>query len=1366
MIHSIPNYPIFGSIHCISTRVKSHFAFRSLKKSVFILMLLSGIGSVLFAQTSSQNFIVNGSFTPSSSGVTVIKVECWGGGGAGGGHENNNTLGGGGGAGGAYSSKVMQVTYGTSYPVTVAVAKPGGIGNGTKGDPSWFNTLATVYAEGGAGGSKPNSGIAAGGIGTSASSIGDSKYSGGNGASGTTIIGGAGGGGAGSTGIGGSAAGITAGTGINIGGGNGGAGRTTEGNGNAGITYGGGGGGAFIPNETDHSGGNGAAGLVVISWGGNYYKSKTTGDWNTASTWLVSPDNVTWINATTAPTNTAVSIQIISGHTVTVNAAATASSLLVDGSLTITGTNTLTPDNATINGTVTVQNTASFIKGSGPITFNNGSTYNHNEDGGTIPTATWNIASTCLITGTIAASPLGFNQRFGNFSWNCPNHKDWVRLTPVTGLFIRGNLTLINTGSTGSTDAPSDLAIHTDTLTIGGDLIITGGVYRICYNLNCTISIKGNVSITGGQLLMNSSNAGSNMTGTLNVAGNFTFTGGTINSRASSTTPINNIVFNGSGGVQLYKSGGTVTSTANSNAINFTVASPAFLQMATGTSPGIISANTTTNPANTIFNLLSGATLGISSKDGITTATTSTGNIQTTTRNFYTGANYTYNGTANQNIGTGFPTNLTGKLTIDDAGFAVTLDNARTIASGGSVNLVAGSFVNGTNLTMANTSTINRSEGTMTSAPTGTGIYNVNYTGNLKNTGNELAGTGLNNVSVNLTSGQTLILDQNRIPSGNVTINTGSILDLKTFTLNHSGSAGTLTVAGSLSVGGGSGGQAGSNFPSNYSVMNMAGGTVNYNNTSSAQIIYAVPTPFYNNLTLSNPAGVTLNANTTVSGTLLVNSTSKITISPGLCLTANTITSSTDPNQILIQTSPTGTGGNGSLIFNNTGAVYGTVEMFSKASYVGGHYQWQFIGIPLHTLSSASPTFDGGYVRQMHEEEDSPNHWIQLSNTSILNPFTGYEITQKTQKTYIFQGQLENAPKTVSLSYTPGKIYAGQNLIGNPYTAAIEISKMNFSTNVFRTVYLYNTGSYNDWLGNGSGTTIDSLTTAKAGQYLAIPQFRAGSKGLQYQIPSMQAFLVKATNTGATLEIPYSSVAVADSMPQRSKKMYSKTSENDICTIIDVKGSRFSDRMWLFTDPDCTHSFDNGWDGEKFLGSSLAPQLYAMEADGDYQVNSVDDINNTYLGFQAGEDSLYTFTFTHQNLGLKYWKVLLVDSARTDTVDITSENSKYTFSSLPADTITRRFKIITNRDISTHVTTPTSGSTQLNVFSSDHSVYIDNKSDEKGILYLYDMTGRIIQKFDFIAQGVTTIQPNVTSGTYLVKATTKTRTVAKNISLE
>ncbi|MBK6904857.1 MAG: hypothetical protein IPH04_19130 [Saprospirales bacterium] len=63
-----------------------------------------------------------------------------------------------------------------------------------------------------------------------------------------------------------------------------------------------------------------------------------------------------------------------------------------------------------------------------------------------------------------------------------------------------------------------------------------------------------------------------------------------------------------------------------------------------------------------IFTLSSGATLRIGSTAGIASSG-GTGNVQTGTRTFNTGAHYEYNGIVNQITGTGFPSNL---MTLDN----------------------------------------------------------------------------------------------------------------------------------------------------------------------------------------------------------------------------------------------------------------------------------------------------------------------------------------------------------------------------------------------------------------------------------------------------------------------------------------------------------------------------------------------------------------------------------------------------------------------------------------------------------------------------------------------------------------------------
>lgn len=190
------------------------------------------------------------------------------------------------------------------------------------------------------------------------------------------------------------------------------------------------------------------------------------------------------------------------------------------------------------------------------------------------------------------------------------------------------------------------------------------------------------------------------------------------------------------------------------------------------------------------FILYAGATLRIGSTAGINTSGT-TGNIRTSGRTFSSAAHYVYNGTAKQNTGTGYPTGLTRSLTIDNPN-TVTLSAAKTISSG-TVILARGTFAAGTNLTLSTTSTINRSEGSISGTLQGTGRYNLFYTGNSKTAGPELQNTGLRNVTVNLNAGATLTSATNAFSvTENLSIQQG-ILDMQATNDNY-------TIAGNLSV--------------------------------------------------------------------------------------------------------------------------------------------------------------------------------------------------------------------------------------------------------------------------------------------------------------------------------------------------------------------------------------------------------------------------------------------------------------------------------------------------------------------------------------------------------------------------------------
>jgi hypothetical protein len=568
------------------------------------------------------------------------------------------------------------------------------------------------------------------------------------------------------------------------------------------------------------------SGMNVFSQAVNDYRSAASTNWNVLSTWQ-RWNGTAWVTPTAGegtPTSADGAITIQSIHTVTVTANVTVDQVTVDAGGKVTVNNvTLTIANGTgtdfnTNGTLEVTGGSGALNTTGTLAFGSGATYIHNRNGGSIPTATWNAASNCNITGITNTVPTvsTFGQAFGNVTWNSTSQTGDLSL--IGNLDdINGNLTITNTGSGSVRLSNSGV---TATLELTGNFSQTAGEFYIGGtggSNTWTVNVGGDFSVTGGTFNL----AGGGGTTTMNITGDFTHTAGTITESSSANTTF---VFNG-GTTQTYTSGGTV-----SNTVNFTVNSGTTLQMA--------AAGTTLTGGGT-FTLSSGATLGITSPNGITTVGTASGNIQTTGgRSFNAGANYTYNGSGAQNTGTGFPNNLTGNLTINNTGGTVTLSAGRTIANGGDIFLNSGTFAAGTNLTMASTSTINRSEGSMTGNPQGAGVYNVVYTGNNKTTGSELNGSGLNNISVNVSSGQIVTLGAAVIMDGAMTISSGATLDA-------SGSNFAINIAG--------------NWTNNGGTFNGQAGTVTFNGAGAQSINGSATAQTFSNVVVNKTAGQLLN---------------------------------------------------------------------------------------------------------------------------------------------------------------------------------------------------------------------------------------------------------------------------------------------------------------------------------------------------------------------------------------------------------------------------------------------------------------------------------------------------------------------------
>ena len=183
-----------------------------------------------------------------------------------------------------------------------------------------------------------------------------------------------------------------------------------------------------------------------------------------------------------------------------------------------------------------------FTKGgaNATINFNSGSTYTHDVDASSIPTANWNANSTCNITGLTNTAPSGLGQNFGNFTYDCPDHAALINFQSAL-TSIAGDFTVKFAGEEQGMRTLNGLALSSNTnftLNIGGDLIVDHPSSEATWLIMTTGTANVTMNIGGDFLISNTGGSGSCYfdykygTGTamgtlvINLTGNLTMTGG------------------------------------------------------------------------------------------------------------------------------------------------------------------------------------------------------------------------------------------------------------------------------------------------------------------------------------------------------------------------------------------------------------------------------------------------------------------------------------------------------------------------------------------------------------------------------------------------------------------------------------------------------------------------------------------------------------------------------------------------------------------------------------------------------------------------------------------------------------------------
>ena len=416
------------------------------------------------------------------------------------------------------------------------------------------------------------------------------------------------------------------------------------------------------------------------------------------------------------------------------------------------------------------------------------------------------------------------------------------------------------------------------------------------------------------------------------------------------------------------------------------------------------------------------------------------------------------------------------------------------------------------------------------------------------------------------------------------------------------------------------------------------------------------------------------------------------------------------------------------------------VHFTTKANMNNGENKdaaWQYIGAPGAETQMQVVNTSTLYLRS--EEKGWVRQWD--SNAS-LTPFAGYAFTQKDQPSIDFTPRLVTEDQTITLTYTEDGMQ-GDNLWANSYMAPIDIKKLgkeDFSGTVDQIVYLYNCGSWNEW--NKDQSAIKTAEE-QPGRYYAIPVGSARALDATYDqtvIPPMQGVYMVANSGGGSLTLNYEKHVwncESNEMNRALRIAGKRTAEEDyLSSILRIRlqinsQNSGADRMYLIQDSTCTANYDNGFDAPKQMTEGLL-NLYTNEACGQMEISATDNIDGIYLGFAAGEDEVYTMTFTSL-IG----EDLYLYDVEQDTLVGMANGDTYEFAAAARSTNDMRFQILVNPDLGDdqpntgndgNVTTNLNSAPMQQLWVHDDKVYISHAS-ANSILEVYTVSGMPVTKY-------------------------------------
>ncbi len=429
------------------------------------------------------------------------------------------------------------------------------------------------------------------------------------------------------------------------------------------------------------------------------------------------------------------------------------------------------------------------------------------------------------------------------------------------------------------------------------------------------------------------------------------------------------------------------------------------------------------------------------------------------------------------------------------------------------------------------------------------------------------------------------------------------------------------------------------------------------------------------NVTTAQAKNVIINQEGGNNGQLVVNAGQKLIVAGSIQKTTDGETyNATEANDIIIHSDETN--GLGALVIgSHDGTNKATVNFTTLSSGTSDDNTSvaQYVGTPFNDETNILHNWYNSWVYGINHTGGVIG-WERVNEGQGMTPFKGYCVfsADGTHHNYWQQGTLvASENQTISgLNWQSGvgtENPNNENLLANSWMAPIKINAMETSdfTNTEATVYIFNSTSASDYEKGGFASNYTGYTPGTAGDAI---------------IPAMQSFSV-FTNAagGSSVTLDYNKIVYQPALsgtvpgPNRAPLREAAEEANKIRLFVHAENG-YGDQLYMWERSDFSEAFENGWDGHKLFGESVAPQLFALSPDGDLAINCIPTFEGVQMGFKAGEqDNSYTFTFEYSD---EAQPLYLLDINTNTYTQITSDTS-YSFTTTDTD-VHNRFVLTYN----------------------------------------------------------------------------------------